>query len=95
MPRQTAASLGVSVIGRQPSAVWPTLLAMAVLAGSVAYGLTRSRGPAMLNNVAFAAVHLAILLVGVSAAFHVAGGAVEETAGADADVAELTEVGRR
>jgi cellulose synthase (UDP-forming) len=60
---------------RQPSAMWPTLVAMAALAGAAAYGLLRSRGPAMLNNVAFAGVHLCILLVGVSAAFHVTRGA--------------------
>ncbi len=60
--------------GRQPLAVWPTLLAIAVLAGSAAYGLTRSHGPAMLNNVAFASVHVCILLTGVSAALRSARG---------------------
>jgi len=68
----------------QPRAVWPTLLTMAVLAGAVGYGLVRSRGPAMLNNVAFASVHLVILAVGVSAAFH---GARRTEAG-DVDAAE-------
>lgn len=72
--------------GRQPLAVWPTLLTMAVLAGAAAYGLARTRGPAMLNNVAFASVHLCILLVGVSAAFHVSRSAL--SAGVD-DVSEI------
>jgi cellulose synthase (UDP-forming) len=54
---------------RQPLAVWPTLLAIGALAAAAVYGLSHSRGPAMFNNVAFAAVHLCILLVGVAPAF--------------------------
>lgn len=69
--------------GRQPMAVWPTLLTMAVLAGAAAYGLTRSRGAAMLNNVAFASVHLCILLAGVAAAFHTARGRELDAGGPD------------
>jgi cellulose synthase (UDP-forming) len=56
--------------GRQPLAVWPTLITVLVLLSAIGYGLRHSRGAAMLNNVAFASVHLCILLVGVSAAFH-------------------------
>lgn len=55
---------------RQPLAAWPTLLTMSVLAGAAGYGLARARDAAMFNNVAFASVHLCILFIGVSAAFH-------------------------
>jgi cellulose synthase (UDP-forming) len=74
---------------RQPRAVWPTLVTMAVLAGAVGYGLTRSRGPAMLNNVAFASVHLVILAIGVSAAFHVARRTEPEAADVDDELRAL------
>jgi cellulose synthase (UDP-forming) len=65
--------------GRQPLAVWPTLLTVLGLAAVIAFGLSRSRGAAMFNNVAFAGVHACILLVGVSAAFHRPRAAVPET----------------
>jgi cellulose synthase (UDP-forming) len=53
---------------RQPGAVAPALAAAAVLAGVGAYGLLRDRDPATLNNVAFAALHVVVLLAGVSPA---------------------------
>jgi len=56
--------------GRQPLVVWPTLLAVAGLATAIGIGLSHSRDASMLNNVAFASVHLVILMVGASAAFH-------------------------
>lgn len=74
---------------RQPGAVWPTLVTMAVLAGAVGYGLTRSRGPAMLNNVAFASVHLVILAIGVSAAFHAARHTEPEAVDVDGELRAL------
>jgi cellulose synthase (UDP-forming) len=50
---------------RQPRAVAPALAAIAVLAGSALYGLLRDQQPATLNNVAFAALHVSVLLAGV------------------------------
>jgi cellulose synthase (UDP-forming) len=54
--------------GRQPRAVAPALAAIAVLSAIAAYGLLRDRDPATLNNVAFAALHIAVLLSGVAPA---------------------------
>jgi cellulose synthase (UDP-forming) len=56
------------VEGRQPRAVAPALAAIAVLVAVAAYGLLRDRSPATLNNVAFATLHIAVLLSGVSPA---------------------------
>lgn len=50
---------------RQPRAVAPALAAVAVLVGVAIYGLTKSTSPSMLNNVAFAAVHVSVLMAGV------------------------------
>jgi len=58
--------------GRQPRAVAPALAALAVLAGAAAYGLTRDQGPATLNNVAFAALHVCVLVTGVLPALRAA-----------------------
>lgn len=54
--------------GPQPRAVWPTLLVLVVLAGTIVAGLLRDRSPATLNNVALASVHLVILGTGASLA---------------------------
>jgi cellulose synthase (UDP-forming) len=51
--------------GRQPRAVAPALAVLAVLVGVAAYGLARDQEPATLNNVAFAALHVCVLLTGV------------------------------
>jgi cellulose synthase (UDP-forming) len=51
--------------GRQPRAVAPALVAIAALSAVAAYGLLRDRDPATMNNVAFAALHIAVLLSGV------------------------------
>jgi hypothetical protein len=53
---------------RQPRAIAPTLIAVGVLAAASAYGLSRGHGPATLNNVAFAALHSMILLIGATPA---------------------------
>jgi len=53
------------VVGRQPRAVAPALVAVAVLGAVAAYGLLRDRDPATLNNVAFAGLHIVVLLAGV------------------------------
>jgi cellulose synthase (UDP-forming) len=44
--------------------VWPALLAVAVLVGAAAYGLSRGHDPSTLNNVAFAGLHVCVLLAG-------------------------------
>src|SRR5206468_5917950 len=45
--------------------VLPALALLAALAGAAGYGLWHSHSPATLNNVAFAAMHIAVLLAGV------------------------------
>jgi cellulose synthase/poly-beta-1,6-N-acetylglucosamine synthase-like glycosyltransferase len=52
-------------IERQPRAVAPALVAIAVLVGSALYGLSQSHGAATLNNVAFASLHAVVLLTAV------------------------------
>jgi cellulose synthase (UDP-forming) len=59
-------------VGRQPRAVAPTLVALAVLVGAAGYGLVRDQDPATLNNVAFAALHVSVLLAGVLPALRAA-----------------------
>ena len=49
---------------RQPRAVIPALLAIAALVGAAVYGLIVDRSPATLNNVAFAALHVTVLMTG-------------------------------
>jgi cellulose synthase (UDP-forming) len=44
--------------------VWPALAAAALLAAVAVFGLLRDREPSTLNNVAFAALHLSVLLAG-------------------------------
>jgi cellulose synthase (UDP-forming) len=50
---------------RQLRPIWPTLAMLAVLAGAAAYGLAHSHTPATLNNVAFAVLHITVLIAGV------------------------------
>jgi cellulose synthase (UDP-forming) len=49
---------------RQPRAVWPALAAVGLLAAAALFGLLRDREPSTLNNVAFAALHMSVLLAG-------------------------------
>jgi cellulose synthase (UDP-forming) len=49
--------------------VLPTLAAVAALGGSAVYGLLGDVNPAMLNNVAFASLHVTVLLSGARYAF--------------------------
>jgi cellulose synthase (UDP-forming) len=58
-------------LARQPGAVAPALVVIAVLVGVSAYGLAQSRGAATLNNVAFASLHASILLSAVIPALRV------------------------
>lgn len=51
--------------GVQLRPVLAPLTAMAVLAGAAVWGLARETTPAMLNNVAFAMLHLGVLAAGV------------------------------
>ncbi|MGH9116227.1 MAG: glycosyltransferase family 2 protein [Acidimicrobiales bacterium] len=51
--------------GRQPRAVLPALIALGVLVAAVVDGLLTSQTPATLNNVSFAGLHVAVLVVGV------------------------------
>ena len=53
---------------RQPQAVMPALAAVALLVAASIYGLIRHRDAATINNVSFAAVHVAILMTGCWAA---------------------------
>jgi cellulose synthase (UDP-forming) len=46
----------------------PTLVAVAVLVAVAILGLTRDRSPATLNNVAFAAAHVTVLMHGIRSA---------------------------
>ena len=59
------------VTTRQPRAVAPALLTIAALLAASVYGLVQSRGPATLNNVAFAALHSSILLIGIAPALRI------------------------
>jgi cellulose synthase (UDP-forming) len=52
-------------LGRQPRAVAPALVAIGVLVAAAAFGLSRGSDPATLNNVAFATLHVGVLLSGV------------------------------
>ena len=51
--------------GRQIRVVLPALVAMAVLVGAALDGLVGSQSPATLNNVAFASLHISVLLAGM------------------------------
>jgi cellulose synthase (UDP-forming) len=50
----------------QPLAVWPGLLVCAVLIAASAWGLSHSQDAAMLNNAAFAALHVCVIGTGMS-----------------------------
>lgn len=56
------------VHGPQPRAVAPALAAAAALVAVAAFGLVRDRDPATLNNVAFAVLHVCVLVAGASPA---------------------------
>lgn len=59
--------------GRQPRSVAPTLGAVILLSGAAVYGLLRDRDPGTLNNVAFACLHIGVLLAGAWPALRSAG----------------------
>lgn len=68
--------------GWQPAAVAPALAAIVVLAGLSAAALTDSTAPSVLNNVAFAGLHVAVLLRGVWPAVRGAGPALRQAVAA-------------
>ena len=49
----------------QLRAVWPSLAVVGLLLVVATVGLVRDRSPGTLNNVAFASVHLVVLLTGM------------------------------
>lgn len=53
---------------RQPGAVMPALVTVAVLVAVSIYGLSRNRDAATINNVSFAAFHISVLMTGCWAA---------------------------
>ena len=53
---------------RQPRIVWPALAVIAILAGTAIVRVALDQRPGMLNNAAFAVLHIAVLLVGIWAA---------------------------
>jgi cellulose synthase (UDP-forming) len=72
--------------GRQPRAVLPALAMMALLASVGLYGLLDGgTDPGTLNNVAFAAVHVAVLAAGVAPALRRAPAEQAREAGASQD----------
>jgi cellulose synthase (UDP-forming) len=50
---------------RQLRPIWPALAMLAALSCAAVYGLLHSDSPATLNNVAFALMHITVLLAGV------------------------------
>lgn len=51
--------------GRQLRPVWPALVLLAVLLCAIGYGLSRDQSPGTMNNVAFALLHVSVLVAGV------------------------------
>jgi cellulose synthase (UDP-forming) len=66
--------------GRQPKAVLPALVAISVLLTSAVIGLLRDSSPATLNNVAFVALHVCVLVTGAGAALRRTGGVTSDPA---------------
>jgi cellulose synthase (UDP-forming) len=65
--------------GRQVKAVLPALIAISVLLLSACVGLMRDRSPATLNNVAFAALHVCVLLSGAGPALRRSGESINQS----------------
>jgi cellulose synthase (UDP-forming) len=74
-------------VKRQLRPIWPALAMLGALVVAAAYGLAHSQTPATLNNVAFAALHVTVLLAGVWGAL-VPGAPAPETAAAGPGVRE-------
>jgi cellulose synthase/poly-beta-1,6-N-acetylglucosamine synthase-like glycosyltransferase len=78
--------------GRQPLAVVPALAAVAVLIGVAGYGLVKDRSPSTLNNIAFASLHIGVLLAGAWPALR---GAAREAPAATERLVAAREAARR
>jgi cellulose synthase (UDP-forming) len=50
--------------GRQPRVVAPAIVTVGALIAVACYGLAKDRSPSTLNNIAFAALHISVLLAG-------------------------------
>jgi cellulose synthase (UDP-forming) len=50
--------------GRQPRVAMPALATVGLLVAVAGYGLAKDRSPSTLNNIAFAALHISVLLAG-------------------------------
>jgi cellulose synthase (UDP-forming) len=50
--------------GRQPRVAVPAVVTVGLLIAVAGYGLAKDRSPSTLNNIAFAALHIAVLLAG-------------------------------
>lgn len=78
--------------GWQPRAVWPALVMLAALVGASGYGLVHAPSAATLNNVAFAGLHVCVLVTGVAPALRWSsrrrGSAAREAVGREQHVAE-------
>lgn len=74
-------------VRRQLRPVWPALVVIAALLGAAVWGLHSGVSPANLNNVAFATLHIVVLLSGVWAALVPVPAAVGGSERADADTA--------
>ncbi len=66
--------------GRQLKAVLPALIAVSVMVVSAGVGLLRDRSPATLNNVAFATLHICVLLSGAGPALRRSDRALDRSA---------------
>jgi cellulose synthase (UDP-forming) len=64
--------------GRQPRVVIPALAAVGVLIAVAGYGLAKDRSPSTLNNIAFAGLHITVLLAGAWPALRGAGAQARE-----------------
>lgn len=74
--------------GRQLRPVLPALAVLAALIAAAVYGLARGTDPGTLNNVAFAALHITVLLTGVWPAIAPAGRAPERVPASAGEAAE-------
>jgi cellulose synthase (UDP-forming) len=66
--------------GRQPKAVVPGLAVIVILVGASIFGLSREVSAAMLNNVAFATLHVVVISCGVAHALRAPRVAMEKDA---------------
>jgi cellulose synthase (UDP-forming) len=78
------------IAGPQPGAIFPVLVAVSVLCGAALYGLVRSTGAATLNNVAFALLHVIVLVTGAWPALRGGRAATDRSSPQETEVEVLT-----